>query len=330
MQRQVQDWKMVLTIPTGYGLLQRKSLGQAFHQVFGYLHTLKVPSGHFGVTAFIIALVAALLLSGCKSLVSKATGGMAANLSRAMLNQDDPETVRDGVPAYLLMLDSFVLGSPDDVAMLSAAAELYAAYGVIFVDDSDRAERLTGKSLAYAQRALCLSNEVGCGLVDLHLQEVRPRLESMAAEDVGALYTFGLSWLGFIQARAGQAAALAQLPQATLIMERTRELDPHYRAHQVELYLAVLNTIRPPALGGDFRAGREHYEKALELSGGRDLNVKVKYARYYARTLYDRDLHDRLLTDVLQADPVQVDLTLANTLAQREARVLMDGADEHF
>jgi hypothetical protein len=289
-----------------------------------------LPSPRLGIAPSLMVLVAALVLSGCKTLMSNVTGGMATNLSDAMLNQDDPETVRDGAPAYLLILDSFVQGSPDDVTMLSAAAELYALYGVIFVDDPERARRLTGKSLAYAQRALCNSNPAGCGLKGMHLQEAKPHFEEIDSKDVPALYTFGLSWLAFIQTRAGEATALAQLPQATMVMERTRELDPYYKASDVELYLAVLNTIRPPALGGDFQAGKRHFEKALELSGGRDLNIKVKFARYYARTLYDRDLHDQMLIEVLEADPVQPNLTLANTLAQREARILLASADDHF
>ena len=42
------------------------------------------------------------------------------------------------------------------------------------------------------------------------------------------------------------------------------------------------------------------YLRALEVSGDRDLSIKVDYARYYARTLYDRELHDRLLQEVLE------------------------------
>lgn len=329
MNEQIPRWSPITEF---YRRLNRVIMVQEkiFHRGFAYLHTLEVPSPRLGLAPFLIILLAAVVLSGCKALMSRATGGMASNLSDAILNQDDPETVRDGAPAYLLMLDSFVQGAPDDVAMLSAAAELYAAYGVVFVDDPYRAGRLTGKSLGYAQRALCQSNPSGCDLKGMHLQEVKPRLEDMSVRDVPALYTFGLSWLAFIQARAGEATALSQLPQATMVMERTRELDPDFKASQVELYLAVLNTIRPPALGGNFQAGKKHYEKALELSEGRDLNIRVKYARYYARTLYDRDLHDRMLNEVLQADPVQPKLTLSNTLAQREAKVLLASADEHF
>ncbi len=66
------------------------------------------------------------------------------------------------------------------------------------------------------------------------------------------------------------------------------------------------------------------------MSGGRDLGVKVDYARYYARTLYDRELHDRLLAEVLDANPEQPGLTLFNTLAQADAQELLADADDYF
>ena len=73
------------------------------------------------------AALAMSLLGACASVVATAGSGVAGNLNTAILNQDDPELVRDGAPAYLLMLDSFVEGAPDSTAALSAAAELYSA-----------------------------------------------------------------------------------------------------------------------------------------------------------------------------------------------------------
>lgn len=295
-----------------------------------HAHLLLMPSPRPGLAWPLLLLLTSILLSGCSALMSKATGGLASNLSAAILNQDDPETVRDGVPAYLLMLDSFVAGAPEDVAMLSAAAELYAAYGVVFVDDPERAKRLTRRSWDYGQRALCNANANTCGMANLHLQDMQPILDTVDQRNSAPLYTFGLSWLAYIQTHSDEADALARLPQAAAVMLRTRELDPDYRPGQVEMYLAVLNTIRPPALGGDFTAGRAHYERAIELTSGRDLSVRVKFARYYARPLYDRELHDQVLQQVLMADPVEPSLTLTNTLAQREARILLNNADEYF
>lgn len=271
-----------------------------------------------------------LLLGACASVMQSATNGMADNLSAAIMNQDDPETVRDGAPAYLLMLDSFIEGSPDDPSMLGAAAELYAAYGVIFVKDKQRADRLTTRALGYGQQSLCASNRVACGIDNLSYKEFEGVLEKLNQKDAASLFTFGLTSIAFIKVHSDDWGAMAKLPRVEATLKRLQTLDPQYKAIDVEHFLAVLKTIRPPALGGDFEAGREHYERALALSGGKDLSINVDYARYYARTLYDRELHDRLLNDVMSAEPKQDGYTLFNTLAQREARELLDAADDYF
>jgi hypothetical protein len=90
------------------------------------------PLQHYRRISSLAPLLAVFALSGCASLISNAASGLADNLSSAILNQDDPETVRAGMPSYMLLMDSFVEGSPDDPAMLGAAANLYASYGAVF------------------------------------------------------------------------------------------------------------------------------------------------------------------------------------------------------
>ena len=280
--------------------------------------------------SILMLCLAAPFLASCATVVATAGGGMAENLNAAIMNQDDPELVRDGAPAYLLMLDSFVEGAPDNVAALSAAAELYAAYGVVFVDDPLRARKLTARGREYGRRALCSEKESICGIWNETYDGFAVRLQEVTGDEIEALYTFSLSWIAYIQAHADDFMALAKLPFAQLALQRVREIDPRYEEANIEHYLGVLDTIRPPALGGNFEAGREHYERAIVLSAGRDLGIKVSYARYYARTLYERELHDRLLNEVLAADPVQPGYTLFNTLAQDEALELLESADDYF
>jgi hypothetical protein len=282
------------------------------------------------VVRFLFISTAASMLVACASMVASAGSGLAGNLNKAILNQDDPPLVRDGAPAYLLMLDSFVEGAPENEAVLSAAAELYSAYGAVFVDDPARARKLTTRGRAYGRRALCAAEEAACGIWDLPYDEFRQNLQQVGAKQVPALYTFGLSWLAWIQAHSDDFSALAKLPQVQAVLRRVQVLDSHYEQANIEHFLGVLNTIRPPALGGDFEAGLAHYQKALEVSAERDLSIKVDFARYYARTLYDRELHDRLLEEVLAADPEQPGLTLFNTLAQDDAKDLLGSADDYF
>ena len=108
-------------------------------------------------------LILAAVLSGCASIISSAATNLSANLSSAILNQDDPELVRAGAPSYLLLLDSFVEGSPDDPAILAAGAALYATYGAVFADDELRASRLTTRARRYAGTAMCETYEPACG-----------------------------------------------------------------------------------------------------------------------------------------------------------------------
>jgi len=278
-----------------------------------------------------ICVAMAMVLSvGCASVMATAGSGLAGNLNSAIMNQDDPELVRDGAPAYLLMLDSFVEGVPENAAVLSAAAELYSAYGVVFVDDPNRARKLTARGQAYGQRAICASDERTCGIWDLPFEEFTIALHVVGRKHVAALYTFGLSWLAYIQAHSDDWAALARLPQARAVFQRIQVVDPGFQEANIEHFLGVLDTIRPPALGGNFESGLAHFRRAILLSDGLDLSVKVDFAKYYARTLYDRELHDEILTEVLESDPVQPGLTLFNTLAQDDAKAMLESADDYF
>ena len=278
----------------------------------------------------VIIALSMILLAACATVVATAGGGLAGNLNTAILNQDDPVLVRDGAPAYLLMLDSFVEGAPQNVTVLSAAAELYSAYGVVFVDDPIRSRKLTKRGRAYGQRTLCAAKKSACDIWELNYDEFIAKLQDLDEKDAAALYTFGLSWIAYIQAHSDDWSALAKLPLAQATLKRVQVIAPDYQQANIEHFLAVLDTIRPPALGGDFEAGLAHYERAMSLSGGYDLSIMVDFAKYYARTLYDRDLHDQLLTEVLKADPVQTGYTLFNTLAQEEAENLLESADDYF
>lgn len=279
-----------------------------------------------------VAILAAALafFSGCSIIVGQAVNNASGNLTTAILNQDDPETVRDGAPAYLLLMDSLVEGSPRDADILDAAASLYAAYAAVFVQDPDRAARLASRSFDYAGRALCVTRKEGCGLAGRSYDDLIDRLPDFGLRDVPALYTFGLAWMVYIRTHSDDWTAIADLPKVESLLDRLLQLDETYERGSVHMFLGVLKTLRPPALGGEPEVARDHFERAIVLSSGRDLGVKVEYARSYARLVYDRELHDRLLKDVLETDPREPGLTLMNTLAQRDAAELLASADDYF
>lgn len=278
-----------------------------------------------------IAVVAALLMTaGCASLMSSAASGLADNLSAAVLNQNDPETVRDGAPAYLLLLDSFLEGSPDDPALLSAAASLYATYGTVFADDPDRAARLTARARDYSTKALCVTYKPSCEWPGMLFEDYQKTLAGLRRKHADVVSSYGLASLAYIRAHSSDYTAIAKLPYTEALFERYLEINDGSDDGQIHTYLGVLNTLLPPAAGGKPEKARAHFEQAIKISGGKDLGAKVAYADGYARLLYDRELHDRLLREVLAADPEVPGSTLLNVLAQRQARILLETADDYF
>jgi hypothetical protein len=273
----------------------------------------------------LLILLLGVYLSGCASM---ATDRLANNLSLAMLNQNDPEIVRSGAPAYLLLLDSLIAQDPDDQGLLFAGARLYGAYAGGLVTDADRQQRLTDKALDYARRGLCPETPALCMALNQPFENVAKALTETDEDEIEGVYLYATNWAGWIQAHAGDWRAVAELPKAQAMLEWVVALEPTFEQGRAQLYLGVIGSQIPPALGGRPEVGRRHFEAAIDYSHGQDLMAKVEFARHYARLVFDQALHDRLLNEVIQADPVADGFTLSNIMAQQQAAELLQ--DDYF
>lgn len=276
---------------------------------------------------FLAGVIAAT--SGCASLVSSAANRFASDLSSTILNSNDPDTVRDGIPAYLILIDSLLQSNSDNEEMLMAAATLNGSFTSV-INDEQRKSLLTGKALNYAEKAVCVHNARFCDLRLTDFEVYEALIASLKQRDVPVFYTLGVNWIGWIQANSGDWNAIAELSRVRLILEQLITLDEGYDHGGAHLYLGGLESFLPAAMGGRPEKGRGHFERSIELSGGHYLMTKVVYAEMYARLVFNKELHDRLLLEVIAADPTAPEMILANTLAQREARKLLEESDDYF
>ncbi len=268
-----------------------------------------------------------LALAGCAGI-----GGVADSLGRSIASQRDPELVREAAPAYLIMADTLARRSPDDADAQFTAARLYGTYAGSFVDDPKRRRLLSGTAYDYARSGLCLSLEAVCSALDGRFPAFRDALDAGVDSDAEArrLYRFAAAWAGWVQARPDDYAALATLPKIEAALRRVIDLDPGIDDGFAHVYLGVLLAQRPAALGGSPEEARQHFERAIAITDGRNLMAKALYAEHYARLVFDRELHDRLVQEILSADAEAGDLTLSNRLAQERARRLRASADDFF
>jgi len=281
----------------------------------------------------ILAIAAFTVLTGCATIVQKASDDFATNLGNAVLNSDDPATVGDGLPAYLLLLDSLIAGQkPDDkngASTLLAAAKLNGAYAGNFTgDDKERAQRLSKKSFDYARRATCLQDAALCAAMDKDGDGFAAVVKADGNTDL--MYGLASSWSGFLQTHSDDWGAIADLPKVEALLNRVVALDPNHDQGQAYMYLGVINSLRPEAVGGKPEQGRTYFEKAVEVSGGKNLYAKTLEAEFYARLVFNQELHDKLLNEVLAADPSAPGFTLINTLAKQRAKKLLESGKDYF
>ncbi|MDG2072223.1 MAG: TRAP transporter TatT component family protein [Pseudomonadales bacterium] len=267
-------------------------------------------------------------LSGCASLVSGITSRMADNLATTILNSSDIDTVREGVPAYLLLVDSFLRGSPDEINLLLAASSLNGSYSIF--TEPDRSKMLNQKALDYAMRAVCLSKAQLCDLQSISFAEFENRIAGLAVQDVRVAYAMGVAWAGWIQAFSDDWNAIGQLGRVKALMEKIVELDETWEGGGPHFYMGGLETLLPASMGGRPEKGKIHFERSLKISDDKYLMTRVIYAEQYARLAFNKELHDRLLQEVIAADPVFDDMTLINKMAQARAAELLAESDEYF
>ena len=278
----------------------------------------------------LILLASPLLISSCASIMSAASGKLADDLTAGILNQTDVQLVRDGTPAYLIMLDGLISGSPDNTTLLVAGARLYSSYATTLVEDNDRAKSLAEKGKKYGTRAICLRNKGICDSYGKPYDEFIPHLQRIQKKDIPELYAFASSWAAWVQTHSDDWNAIADIPKIEAMMQHVVVIDEQYDNGSAHIYLGVLSTQLPAELGGKPERGKAHFERALEITEEKNMMVKVLYAKYYARLVFDKELHDRLLTDVLNSNPDVSGFALINTMAQQQAKELLSTSDEYF
>ena len=278
----------------------------------------------------ILILFAVVWLAACGQLISNAKREFAEDISATILEQDDPETVREAIPAYLILVSSMIRGEPDNVGLLMSGSRLYGAYASVFVEDTARKQKLSDSSFKYAERAFCLRRPGMCNFRELSYSGFERALSSITSSDVDVLFALGSAWAGWIQAYSSDWNAVAELPRVEAVIQRVLELDETVSNGDAHMYMGVMYSFLPPAMGGKPELAKEHFERAIAISHQSNLMAMLLYAQKYARLVFDKALHDRLLRQIIDAKVDVADMTLINTIAKSRAAELLAESDEYF
>lgn len=282
--------------------------------------------------AFLLAASAlSLALFGCtlKQIAVRTTATVLEDAFAAFSEEEDPVLAEAAAASNLKLLEGLLKGDPDNRALLLLASRGFGGYAFAFAEDADPAR---------AARLYLRGRDYGLRLLRLHgfsppasLAAFQRAIQTLGREAVPAAFWTAYGWAGWINLNLGSPQALAELPRAAALMQRVLDLDETYFYGGAHVFFGSYYGGRPKIAGGDVEAARRHFERAAEIAEGKFLMNWVFYARYFAVPAQDRGAYVRLLRKVTEAPPdILPAERLANVLARKRAKRMLEQVDEHF
>ncbi len=269
---------------------------------------------------------------------------MAAALSstaEAYAKDDDPEFVRLAAPSTLKMVEMLLEEQPGNRALLTTACSGFTqyAYAFLHVGAEDAPDEATAKDLRLRAgrmydraRAYCLHalDARHPGIGKSLSADALSAVARVPRDDVPLLYWAGVATAGSVSVSENQLLRVNDLATARALLSRAAALDESWEAGAIHEAFITLDA-QPRLLGGSAARAREHFNRAVELSGGQSAFAYVSMAAGVSRAAKDRAEFERLLREALAIDIAKTPrLRLANALAQRRARSLLSRADRLF
>jgi hypothetical protein len=272
-----------------------------------------------------------LLAAGCsfKQAAVRATAPIIEDTFRAFNEEEDPILAEAAAASNLKLLEGLLKSDPDNRGFLLLAARGFGGYAFAFAEekDPDRAGKLYLRGRAYGMRLLRNHGFIPPS----GLKAFRRAVLNLGPDSVPAIFWTAYNWANWANLNQTSPRALADLPRVAAMMQRVLDLDEKYFYGGAHVFFGSYYGGRPKIAGGDVKAAKRHFERAVEIARGKFLVNLVFYARYFAIPSQDRETYIKLLRKVTQAPagilPAE---RLANTIARMRAKRMLDEVDEYF
>ncbi len=291
------------------------------------------------------AVIVFLLLgmgSGCS--VKKFAIGMIGNAIASggdtYESDEDIKLVGDALPFSLKLIESLLADTPRHKGLLLAACKGFTTYAYAYVQQEGdvvaETDIIEGNKIRTRSRKLYLRGYEFCqrgmeipyrGVTERLFREPKTALATTKKKDVPLLYWSAASLGLAISVSRGDAAMLARLPEVDALIGRAIELDEGWEDGSLHEFQVTLAGAKPGSRNYD--AIQKHYQRALELSGGKHASLYVAYAEAVTIPQQDRAGFRDLLEKGLAVDVDRhKEIRLANLVAQRRAQWLLDRTDD--
>ncbi len=293
----------------------------------------------------LLLFLAVPLMAGCsvRGLAVRALGNALAGAGDVFASDEDPELVREAVPFALKTMEALLAEQPENRDLLLAACKGFVQFAYAFVETDallaesvDWAGARAGYSRALALylrgRDYCLRSleSVLPGARVALRREPETALASVGKAEVPLLFWTGAAWGAAIGVGADRPDLVADVPAVAALIGRALELDEAWDGGALHAAMIGLEAL-PAEMGGSLARAREHFERALALSGGQRAGLYVTLATTVVEAEQDavefRDLLEQALAVDADAEPAA---RVENLIAQKRARYLLEHTGDYF
>jgi predicted anti-sigma-YlaC factor YlaD len=295
----------------------------------------------------VLLLLGWIAASGCSLLRRPALNQVAdavAGSGTTFASDEDPDLVKAAAPFSLKLMESLLAENPEHQGLLSAAASGFTQYAFAFVQqEADeleardlaaaealraRARRLYLRAHTYGLRGLEVNHP---GFPNALLANPRAAVHAATMADVPLLYWTAISWAAAISLSKDNPELIAQIPAMEALMDRALELDESYGRGGIHTFLVTYEMSRQGAPGEPAARAREHFERAMALSEGKDAAPLVALAEVVTVKQQNVKEFESLLDRALAINPdATPDTRLRNVIMQRRARWLLSRKADLF
>jgi hypothetical protein len=290
------------------------------------------------------AFASLALAPACSGLVANLAADSLSVNGTAFSSDDDPELIREAVPFGLKAIDSFLESSPKNSKLLLAGAAGYTQFAYGFVlDDADRLEPkdpdAARAQVARARKLLRRGYDYGfrglearhSGFLARFEKDRKAAVAELSKDDVPLAYWTAAALGARISISKDDMNAVGRLPEVEALAARALALDEAWDSGSLHELWISLDGGRSEALGGSLARAKAHFDRALQLSGGKRITPYVTWAEVVAVPAQDRKLFNQMLDKALSFDADEEPrFRLVNLIAQRRARRLKDRAGDLF
>jgi len=294
----------------------------------------------------VMTLCLAVSGSGCsiKRMAVNKVGDALAGSGTTFASDDDPELIKAAVPFSLKLMESLLAENPRHEGLLLATSRGFTQFSYAFVQEEadeteskdlaaaeemrGRARRLYLRARNYGLRGLEVRHE---GFEKALRANPKAAVTVTTVKDVPLLYWTGVSWAAAVSLSKDKPELIAELPFVEAMMERALALNEAFNSGVIHTYFINYEMGRSGGTGDPVVLARQHFERAVELSGGQQAAPMVAFAEAVCVQKQDLKQFESLLNRALAINPdAKPEWRLVNLLMQRRAKWLLSRTDELF